>query len=280
MSGALDVYRDLRTWWLRRGVDYWTEDPTDRTGDGWIRVDRLGDDRAQLDAIVAEYAAHLGVSDRKAAASLLAKRLSAMLVFPPTVAWMQWERVPTVVPESTWLRFDNGLPLRVAVDHVHATVRPDDPLADADDCDTLPAPELGEHLAATAYDQTMASVIDTIHTRFRTGTRHLWGNVALTAINSALWSGDAASPWDRGRTLFESRPHLVRTQDVLACDRADTGPYLAARRKTCCLAYEVESHGYCASCSLLDEPERTDTLTTRIGDAWRDRIRWDDDVDV
>ncbi|MEM8706379.1 MAG: (2Fe-2S)-binding protein [Actinomycetota bacterium] len=138
---------------------------------------------------------------------------------------------------------------------------------------------LREHLAATAYDATMTAAIDAIHRCERTGTRHLWGNVALTAINSALWAADAADPWKRGRALFESREVMTRTQDLVECERDDTGPYLVALRKTCCLAYEVASHGYCASCNLVDADDRLESLTVKIGDAWRDRIRWEDDAD-
>ncbi|MEM8705903.1 MAG: (2Fe-2S)-binding protein [Actinomycetota bacterium] len=279
MAGAIEIYRDLRTWWLRRGADYWTEDPTDRSGDGWIRVDELGDDPDRLGSIVAAYGELIQTGTRKASAALLAKRFSAMLAFPPTVAWMQWERVPTVRPDETWIRFDDGIPVRVAVDRVHAVVRADDPLAGADDCDVGTSEEIREHLATTAYDATMTAAIDAIHRCERTGTRHLWGNVALTAINSALWAADAPEPWTRGRTLFESRDVMVRTQDLVECHRPDTGPYLVALRKTCCLAYEVKSHGYCASCNLVDADERLESLTVKIGDAWRDRIRWEDDTD-
>ncbi|MEM9464849.1 MAG: (2Fe-2S)-binding protein [Actinomycetota bacterium] len=277
MTGAIDVYRDLRTWWLRRGADYWTDDPTDRSGPGWIRVDQLGSDPERLGRIVEDYGDRIGTATRKAAAALLGKRFSAMLAFPPTVAWMQWERVPTVRPDTTWLRFDDRMPTRVAVDEIHATVLADDRLAGSDDCDVLDRQALREHLASTAYDATMGAAIDALHTCERTGTRHLWGNVSLTAVNSALWAADAPDPWARGEALCASRDVLARTQELIACERDDTGPYLVALRKTCCLAYEVESHGYCASCSLVDTEQRLATLPDRIGDAWRDRIRWTDD---
>lgn len=277
MTGAIDIYRDLRTWWLRRGAEYWGEDPTDRSGAGWIRVDALGDDPERLGSIVEAYGELIKTTTRKASAALLGKRFSAMLAFPPTVAWMQWHRVPTVVPDRTWIRFDDGIPTRVAVDDVHATVLAGDPLARAGDCDVAAPDALRERLATTAYDATMGAAIDAIHRCERTGTRHLWGNVSLTAINSALWAADAPDPWDRGAALCASRTVLARTQDLLPCERDDTGPYLVALRKTCCLAYEVESHGYCASCSLVDADERLATLPDRIGDAWRDRIRWDDE---
>ncbi|MEM7139661.1 MAG: (2Fe-2S)-binding protein [Actinomycetota bacterium] len=270
---SLEVWRDLREWWLQRGVDYWTDDPTDRSGEGWVRVDAFGDDPQRLRSFVDAYGERISVDDTKAAAALLAKRLSSMLAFPPTVAWMRWNRVPRVTPETAWVRFNENVPDRVAVEAPRMWVLADDDAAGADDVDVVDEDGLLEALATSSFDETMSSVIDPINAVIRTGSRHLWGNLALVAINSALWAGDSHDPWGKGARLLAARAPLARTLDAEPAQRADTGSFLVALRKTCCLAYENVEHGYCASCSLLDRDERLVDLTRRIGDQWRDRPR-------
>ena len=117
----------------------------------------------------------------------------------------------------------------------------------------------------------MGALIDGFHAAERTGRRHLWGNLGLTAVNSALWCTQRPDSWDDGPRLLAVDERLDRTVDVLPAERPDAGRFLVALRKTCCMAYADADHGYCASCSLLDRDERIDDLTVRIGDAWRDR---------
>ncbi len=75
----------------------------------------------------------------------------------------------------------------------------------------------------------------------RTGRRHWWGNLALTAVNSALWSADAVAagrdPWEDGRRLEASHPKLAPTLEVVDAGHAEASPFLVAMRKTCCLTY-------------------------------------------
>lgn len=274
-GGASAIVADLRDAWAQRGTDWWTEDPTDRAGDGWIRIDQLGADPERLGHIVVGYQRLVQAATRKAGAALLAKRLTSILVLPPTVAWLSWHRVPTLLPDETWIQFHPKLgPIRLAVKQVQGMVLAEDPLASSPDCVVAETDdELREHLAATTYDATMGAVIEAIATKERTGRRHLWGNVALVAVNSAMWAGNGTDPWGRGRQLCESRRVLNDTQRVVPCERSDAGEFLLALRSTCCLAYEVESHGYCASCSLLDYDDRVANLTSTIGDLWRDRAR-------
>jgi hypothetical protein len=271
-AGAVQVLLDLRARWSERGVDWWGEDPTTLDGDGWVRVDELAADPAIISSLVDGWADAHGIHNRKAAASLLVKRLGSILAFPPTVAWMNWQRVPTILPDGTWLRLTTAGPDRLAVPEPTALVLEDDPLAGASDVSVAATTgQLLEHLHATSYDATMGAVIDGFHAAERTGRRHLWGNLALTAVNSALWCTDRSESWDDGRELLDSDQRLARTIDVVPADRPDTGPFLVALRKTCCMAYADEDHGWCASCSLLDRDDRIADLTERIGDAWRDR---------
>jgi hypothetical protein len=271
VNGAVQILLDLRDRWAERGVDWWSSEPTERAGDGWVRIDELAADPERIGALVTGWGSAHGIDARKAAASLFAKRLGSILSFPPTVAWMAWRRVPTVRPETTWLRFVDDEPVRLAVDEPQALVRADDPLVGAAGVDVADEAALVEHLRRTAYEATMGTLIDGVHAAERTGRRHLWGNLGLTAINSALWSAPVTEAWGDGRRLLQSDDRLARTIDVLEARRPDTGPFLVALRKTCCLAYADDDHGYCASCSLLDREDRIEDLTVRIGNAWRDR---------
>lgn len=269
--GGVRVLLDLRDRWSERGVDWWSHDPTTLDGDGWVRVDELAADHDRIAAVVTSWAAVHGIDDRKAAASLLVKRLGSILAFPPTVAWMTWRRVPTIRPDGVWLRFTAGGPDRLAIPEPAARVGHRDELAGSPGISTATDDELVSHLRAGAYDATMGALIDGFHAAERTGRRHLWGNLALTAVNSALWCTQRPDAWSDGRALLGTDIRLGRTLEVLEADRPDTGPFLVALRKTCCMAYADADHGWCASCSLLDRDARVVDLTERIGNAWRDR---------
>lgn len=271
-GGAVDVLLALRARWLERGVDWWGEDPTSLDGDGWVRVDELAADPGRISTLVDDWARTHRIEHRKGAASLLVKRLGSILAFPPTVAWMNWRQVPSIRPDGVWLRFAPGGPTRLAVPEPEALVLADDALVGGEGVTVAADVEaLRVHLHATAYDATLGALIDGFHAAERTGTRHLWGNLALTAVNSALWCTQRPDSWNDGEHLLGTDERLARTLDVVPAERPDTGPFLVALRKTCCLAYVDLDHGTCASCSLLDRDERIDDLTVRIGDAWRDR---------
>ena len=134
---AVQVLLDLRDRWLERGVDWWSEDPTSRPGDGWVRVDELAADTDRIERLVTAWQESHGIDGRKAAASLLVKRRGSIIAFPPTVAWMNWRRVPTLRPDGVWLRLQEGEPRRLAVPDPEAAVLPDDPLADAEGIQVL-----------------------------------------------------------------------------------------------------------------------------------------------
>jgi hypothetical protein len=271
-GGAVEVLLDLRRRWLERGVDWWSADPTQLDGDGWVRVDELAADAPRISSLVDGWATTHGIEHRKAAASLLVKRLGSIVAFPPTVAWMNWQRVPTIRPDRLWLRFGSQGPERLAIPEPEVVVLDGDPLVGGPGVSVAASPaDLLDHLHATAYDATMGALIDGFHAAERTGSRHLWGNLALTAVNSALWCTNRPESWSDGRELLHSDDRLTRTLDVVPADRPDTGPFLVALRKTCCMAYADPDHGWCASCSLLDRDDRIDDLTERIGNAWRDR---------
>lgn len=271
--GAVQVLLDLRDRWLLRGVDWWSDDPTRMEGGGWIRLDDLTADPDRIRDAVSGYGDALGVDDRKAAASLLVKRLGSILAFPPTVAWMDWRRVPTMLPDRVWMRFADGKPARICVPDPEVRVLADDPLAGRAGVFVADEDALMDRLLADAYTGTMGSIFDAVHRVERTGRRHLWGNLALTAINSSIWCTRNPDPWADGWRLLQSRTELARTAETLPRDDEDAGRYLVALRKTCCMAYADPGHGYCASCSLLDRDERIEDLTVRIGEAWRNRRR-------
>lgn len=268
-GSAIDAYRQLGDRWAARSAPLFGTTPTEREGDGWIRVADFAADPERLRSVVAAFGPQITVHDKpKAAAALLSKRLGGLLAFPATVGFMSRRRVIRLVPEHTWVRFTDGIPDRAAISEPYAWVSATDRLAGAVDCEVVDEAAQLERLAATAYEATMGTIISALHTVFRTGRRHLWGNLSLAAINSALYCPDGPDPWGDGRRLVAALPTVEPTVDLVPCER-DDGPFTLALRTTCCLAYEREDHGYCASCSLLDRDERIDDLSVSIGDLWR-----------
>lgn len=261
---AVDVLGRLRARWLARGVELLRSDPTDRSGEGWVAVADLADPDRAGGAARAYGAAH-GIDDPKAAASLLGKRLGSLLAFPATVAWMAERHVPDLTPATTWLRFADGTPSMLAVDEPHGWAPPDragagvDPVADPD--------RLRAVLLDTAYDGAVGPLLDALAAAVRMGRRHLWGNLALVAVNSAIWVPEAPGRWIDADVLLADRPDLARTLEVVDGHDERVGPFRVALRRTCCMAYADPDHGYCASCSLVDRDERLDRLPGQLADA-------------
>jgi ferric iron reductase protein FhuF len=264
--GAAVVYADVRRRWLDKGVELMAEDPTDRPGDGWVRISGLCERPDLLADLVTSFGEVTGVEQRKAAASLLVKRLSSLLAFPATVAWRLWRRVPDLSADNAWVRIGSGRPDHIAFDEARVWVGPDDELRGPGVIVERELP-LPERLLVSAYEDGLGRVIDAVNRSERTGSRHLWGNLALTTVNSALWAGASPEAWHDGEQLCARRTELARTLEILESERHDTGTFAVALRRTCCMAYADPGHGYCESCSLLDHDERVDNLTHLIGDA-------------
>ena len=201
---------------VERGPD---QPSRDRVGAGGRAGRRPGAHRS----VVTGWQRTHGIDDRKAAASLLVKRLGSIIAFPPTVAWMSWRRVPALRADGLWLRFEGGEPKRLAVPAPEVAVLEGDDLAGSDDIVVLGERELLDHLHATVYDDAMGTLIDGFHAGERTGRRHLWGNLALTAVNSALWCTHRADAWADGPRLLDTDRRLGRTIDVLPAERPDAG---------------------------------------------------------
>ncbi|HSL59777.1 MAG TPA: (2Fe-2S)-binding protein [Acidimicrobiales bacterium] len=261
---AVDVLRRLRVRWAARGVELVREDPTDRSGAGWVAVADLADpDRAR--AAAADYGAAHGIADPKAAASLLGKRLGSVLAFPATVAWMAERHVPDLSPDRTWLRFVDGTPTTFAVAEPRGWASPERAGAGVEAVDD-PA-RLRARLLDVDYDAAVGPLLDALATAVRMGRRHLWGNLALVAVNSAIWVPEAPDPWGDADALLAERPDLARTLDVRDAHDDRVGPFRVALRRTCCMAYADPDHGYCASCSLVDHDERLARLPGQLADA-------------
>lgn len=109
----------------------------------------------------------------------------------------------------------------------------------------------------------VAAVIAALKQLVRSGDRHLWGSVALAAVNALTHASHVAG--DRARSdleaLMSARPDLARTVELVTTNDPRGEPITFAIRRTCCLLYKLPDGRQCATCSLVDRTSQVASLS-------------------
>ena len=126
--------------------------------------------------------------------------------------------------------------------------------------DDLPEKERRTALARILYDQAEPFV----------ASHHAWSRLSRRALFSMLESGWAGQFVGFGEALgradwaAQEAKAVLASHPVLALDAPELYPIKAAgkhkycqRRTLCCLYYKMPNAGYCGSCPILAEPDRT-----------------------
>lgn len=112
--------------------------------------------------------------------------------------------------------------------------------------------------AATCYIGGLRAVT-------RVGAWHLWGTVALAAVNTVAaldHSREGRSERAARRDLLlQRRPELARLVDIVTIADDDGEALTYAIRRTCCLIVKLPGAGQCGTCSLRPRDERTTTCS-------------------
>ncbi|MFP5488856.1 MAG: (2Fe-2S)-binding protein, partial [Acidimicrobiia bacterium] len=119
-------------------------------------------------------------------------------------------------------------------------------------------PDVIDQLEAWLIDDAAACYIDGLRAVVRTGTRHLWGNVALAVVNTlAALSHDAGNTADTDRrALLARRPELATALDIVSTSDEHGDELTFAIRRNCCLIFKVPGMGQCGTCSLRPRDDR------------------------
>lgn len=194
------------------------------------------------------------------AASLLVREITGLVIAVAVDLWGTSRRVLDLslgnlelacTPDAT----------RMALRQAGLRVVPGDPLAGAHGVTTTEVGDLRTALLSTVLDETVPAVIESMQSAVRTGTRHLWGNVALGIANGfTSVSHTHAGADDERRRFLAHRPELARTIELVTVDDGLGGALTCALRRNCCLLDEVDRTYRCATCSLDHDPQRRERV--------------------
>lgn len=231
------------------------------TGGGWQPLRELLEPRGLHSAIDARVA-RTGCEDRVAVGSVLVRDLLAPLTRLAVAAWSQ-DRVVLDVSTVNVLADVSADGPRVGLAEVRAAGADGhrDPLGT---------------LEAVLLDGTVAAMIESLRRVVRVGRRHLWGNVALAAVNTlTTLSHRVGGTADADRVaLLGRRPDLLAHLDVVTTDDGRGRAITYAIRRSCCLLVKIPPGTMCGTCSLRPRADRIAACdahfrAARFGSAWR-----------
>ena len=249
---ALDPY-------LRAGVGRDVRDPR-----WWITPRQLcAADGDVLERLLAAIGGRWGTGERRVEAAYLIGQYAWYVLGPVAGAYLVEGRVARLAHDNVavWLA-PGEEPGRLALRTRRFTALPMDPLA-------------GMHGVTVVADQAalrdvlhgeivrhMAPLIAALRARAPLGVRAQWLEVADRTASALHYVGELIGAEERGIREAEALVHRPASPLNSPRSRFVTYEHLGARRVVklrgaCCLSYRVGDHGYCMTCPLVDEPERT-----------------------
>ncbi|MEM8706518.1 MAG: (2Fe-2S)-binding protein [Actinomycetota bacterium] len=227
--------------------------PDDR--DGWTPADRfVALDDNTLSTWIDHVCTKRSIDDRTVATML---------------GWKAFSYLVSVLPLASWARLD--VVPDVAVDNLLMDVPGDPSVAfGMREFRLLDTGDSAVDVVDVWWNGLMTPLIERWRMEARLGTRALEAFVvahAVTIIGGVV--PDLAESHARIGTFVAALPERLRPMAKVMEYRTEDGPWKAiGERTSCCLAYKLPAGGYCVSCNLLDDDERT-VLIESHGAAWR-----------
>jgi ferric iron reductase protein FhuF len=220
-------------------------DQTDQTGDGWIAIRQLAEDRTYcrrlVDRVDAQLVDRLTVTDPTAAGEPLERRvvasiaflgLAARLVAPSFGAAVIGRISVDLSPDQLWWRPAEAGLMPLLITATSGVTADDDQL-------------LAEHLVGQLVTGIIAPVLETFAAEFVLSHKVLWGDVA-SAIGGAVASSGAFQT-KRAQTMAG---RLLGIAPLAGTVQPPPATNWQLRRRSCCLFYRVPGTGFCADCVL------------------------------
>lgn len=245
---------------------------------GWIAAeDLLEDPDGLLQLSATAGPGRFRSTDRELVLGQVARESVAALVTAAVHTWSCQRRLLDVSASNVLLR-DGDVAVVAALRRPVLAVLPGDPLVPEPDVEVVDEPTMFQRLLSQTLGYPLspgpppdrrpervaavAAVIAALRQLVRSGDRHLWGSVALAAVNGLTHASHAAG--DRARSdlgaLVSARPDLARTVELVTTHDARDEPITFALRRTCCLLYKLPDGAQCATCSLADRASRVASL--------------------
>ncbi|MEM8706731.1 MAG: (2Fe-2S)-binding protein [Actinomycetota bacterium] len=223
--------------------------------DGWVTVSRLVD---QHDSTLTDWIDLImdkrSVQDRTVATMLGWKAGSYLASLLPLVTWARFD----VVPDAHVHNLAVQIPGDPAVSFAMREYRLRESRGSVDD------------VVDVWWDGLIAPLLERWRQEARLGRRALEAfavSHAVTIIGGVIDDLDDAHA--RIDTFVSALPTRLRPMAKVMEYQAADAPWKAlGERTSCCLAYKVPEGGYCVTCNLLDDDERT-ALADKHGASWR-----------
>ncbi|HET6381105.1 MAG TPA: ferric iron reductase [candidate division Zixibacteria bacterium] len=258
---ALDRYLAAGVGRDRRDPRWWVT-PRQLTGLDGAAVDRL------LDAI----GEHWGTSERRVQAAYLIGEYAWYVVAPVAASYLVEGRVARLSHDNVAVWLEPGeTPGRLALRTRRFAALPTDALAGTGDVRLVPDQRALRELLQHEIVRHMAPIIGALRARTPLGLNAQWLEVADRTASALHHAGRLIGDEERG--IREAEAIIRRPGSPLHSPRSRFVSYehLGARktvklRGACCLTYRIADHGYCMTCPLIDEPERTERVRAWIAE--------------
>lgn len=257
-AGLLHEIAAVATPMLHRS---WLSTDADGVGvGGWLGLADLLASPSLLAEAIDDFGRRFEAPTPTVAASLFARSVTTSIVWIAMSSWGRLRRGLDVSTPRVALRVEGAGAVVMAVrTEADVAVLPDDPvtgLAGVHVCGS--DDDLRSWVLARSLDEAVAPTIAATRQVVRMGSRHLWGNVAVTIANLFTTIshdvGERADA-DRGAALGH-RSELMPTIELATITDSAGDPLVFAHRLTCCLLVKVPSGHLCSTCSLRPREER------------------------
>lgn len=235
----------------------------------WYRADLMVAEGA-VPVLFDQITSHHGPGHKLPAATHFLRALLREPVFLVAAGTYLTGRAPLLDVAHLWFPWRvNASFGRPMVTSTTMAVLPDDPAAGHPDTIVVADTDAMNALAAERMVQAFSPMVNALHAHTRVGLRTLWGWVLDTLhfymLNPARFLGrDAEAAWSRADALGEAliaAGAITRSRPRLFPFRADHPRGTWAVRGTCCFDYKGDpEHGYCTTCPLKCDSERSDEL--------------------
>jgi hypothetical protein len=225
---------------------------------GGVRVDALLADGRLFPALTRAAGPRFESDDRALVGAQLVREWVAAITAAAVTTWGRDRRLFDWSARNVLVRSDGTVALRRA----DLLVLPDDELAGLPGVTVTSKQGLLDGLLDGALgrdpgDSAVATVIAAARRAVRSGDRHYWGTVAVTAANTLTTVSHEVGPradWYR-ELILARRPDLARTVEVLTVDDGHGDTVSCARRLTCCLLVKLPGAVQCGTCNLRDRDQ-------------------------
>ncbi|MGH2381205.1 MAG: IucA/IucC family C-terminal-domain containing protein [Candidatus Limnocylindria bacterium] len=252
----------------------------ERNSAGWITPGQLSAaDGAAMERLLAAIGAHWRTSERRIQAAFLIGEYAWYVLAPVLGAYLAERRVPSLAHDNVAAWIDPGeVPGRLALRTRRCTALPPDQLAGSRSVRVV-ADEAA--LREALHDEIvghMAPVIAAIRARTPLGAKAQWLEVADRTASVLHYVGQLTGEEARGIREAEALVHLPGSPLNSPRSRFHSYEHLGAKRTVklrgaCCLSYRIDDHGYCMTCPLIDEPERTERVHAWIAEELAQALR-------